>query len=220
MGVARIFSLGALPYDFMTGQSIWRDHCRTMMARFPVQERPPRVLDLGCGPANSAIELWRAGAGQVVGLDLAAGMLRRGVRRLRAAGGPPIGLVRGDATRLPVRSEVFDAVTGHSFLYLVPDPAAVLHEARRVLRPGGRLVLMEPAAGPPGWDLVPQLLRSARFAISMAGWRLMSAVHRRYTAASLARALADAGFAAVSVERTLGGLGLLASGERPAAART
>jgi len=214
MRVARVFSVMARPYDILNSQGIWCDHCRTMMACFPRQERPPRVLDLGCGPANSAIELRRAGAGQVVGLDLAAGMLRLGARRVREAGAEGIGLLRGDATCLPARSGVFDAVTGHSFLYLVPDPQAVLLEVRRVLRPGGRIVLLEPAAGAPGWDLVPQLLRSLRFAISMAGWRVMSALHRRYTAESLAGALVDGGFGAVHVERAIGGLGLLAWGER------
>lgn len=217
MWVSRFFSLAAWPYDVLMSQDVWRSHIRTLLPRFPEQAIPHRVLDLGCGPGNSTLELVRAGARHVVGVDLAHGMLRLARRRVRGSGEfDRMCVLRADATRLPVAAGSFDAVTGHSFLYLVPDPAAVLVEARRALRPGGRIVLMEPAAGAPGWDLVPQLLQSARFAVSMALWRVVSSVARRYTDEELRAALEGAGFVGVTVERTLGGLGLVATGTQPA----
>jgi ubiquinone/menaquinone biosynthesis C-methylase UbiE len=211
------FSLAALPYDLMTRSSVWRAHCREMAARLPLQSTPLRVLDLGCGPANSALAMVREVNADLVGIDLAAGMLRRARRVLHASGGAGrrVLLVRADATHLPLRSRAFDAATGHSFLYLVAEPSEVLAEVRRALRPGGLLILMEPRDGWPGSDLLPLLARSPRFALSVPTWRAMSALHRRYTSASLRLGFEGAGFVEVSVERTLGGLGLLACGRKP-----
>ncbi len=95
------------------------------------------VIDVACGTGDFCA-LARAAGARVVGVDFAMGMLagarRRGVSAL---------LVRGDATSLPVRDAVADAVTcGFALRNVVAIPA-VLAEAARVLRPGGRLVVLE-----------------------------------------------------------------------------
>ena len=72
----------------------------------------------------------------VVGLDLSASMLRRA--RL---GAPAARLVQTDLERLPIRSAVADVATLALALHHLPDPHAALAEARRVLRPGGRLAV-------------------------------------------------------------------------------
>jgi demethylmenaquinone methyltransferase/2-methoxy-6-polyprenyl-1,4-benzoquinol methylase len=61
---------------------------------------------------------------------------------------PAAWLVQADAAALPFAAGAFDAATSHSFLYLVSDRAAVLAEVARVLRPGGRLVVLEITPGP------------------------------------------------------------------------
>ena len=78
------------------------------------------------------------------GLDISELMLARAVR---VEGGPQIGFLRADAQRLPLRDETVDAVVSIAVLQLVPDPAAALAEMARVLRAGGRLAVMVPAAG-------------------------------------------------------------------------
>jgi len=102
------------------------------------------VLDVACGPGNFSREFARAVGddGLVVGIDASRTMLGRGVGDLRSAGLANLGLVRGDATRLPFRDASFDGVCCFAALHLFADPLAGLDEMRRVLRPGGRIALM------------------------------------------------------------------------------
>lgn len=172
----------------------------------------PLVLDLGVGPGESSLEALRAAPGRrAVGLDRSAVMARRAATRAAAAG-LHLPLLRADALWLPVRTGALDGVTGHSLLYLVSDPSAALGEAARALRPGGRLAFLEPAAG--RVDLRAALAGGPRFAASMALWRVMSGLHRRFDPATLAGLLGGAGLLEVRVESVLGGFALLASGTR------
>ena len=93
----------------------------------------PLILDLGCGKGRFARHLERTGA-RVVGLDLSARMLGEavGLRRVRAT-----------ARRLPFARATFDAVIAIETLEHVGDVASVADEARRVLRPGGRLIVID-----------------------------------------------------------------------------
>lgn len=106
-----------------------------------------RALDVACGSGRLSLELMRlAGpAGEVVGLDFSAAML--GVAR-GAAPGPRY--VQGDALRLPFADGEFDAVTIAFGLRNLADPGLGLAEMRRVLRPGGRAVVLEFVKPHPG----------------------------------------------------------------------
>jgi SAM-dependent methyltransferase len=170
----------------------------------------PRVLDLGIGPGTSALEMARAAPAQrYVGLDRAAAMLRLARAGARAAG-VPLPLVRADALALPFAAASFDGATAHSFLYLLPDPAAALGEVRRVLRPGAVVVLLEPRAGPA--SLGGALGRGPRCAASMALWRAMARLHRRFDERSLPALLAAGGFAEARAWPVLFGYGVMATG--------
>ena len=201
-------------YDWLTAQEVWRRHVRERIAaRLPAAARD--VLDDGTGPAVSALAIAAARpAVRVVGLDISSQMIARA--RPHVAKSPDrdrITLVIGDAMALPFPDASFDGVTGHSFLYLIPDRAKALAEARRVLRPGGRLVLLEPRAG----FQVPSLrflAQSLPFGCSMVLWRLVSGVEGRFSESSLADTLVKGGFSVLSIEPTLGGLGLVATAER------
>jgi ubiquinone/menaquinone biosynthesis C-methylase UbiE len=208
-----LFNLGADIYAWFTAQAAWRASCSALAPYLPSIDGL-RVLDLGCGPGVSTFELARARPdAHVTGVDIAPRMLRQA--RLRQSSADRITWVRADAARLPVLSASVDACTGHSFLYLVSDRARVLAEMRRVLRPGGRVVLMEPNTRPASLRGVLRQSKDPRHLVSVSLWRPFSRVHGRFSAASLKRTLEFAGFADAQVTDTLGGLGLLACATRP-----
>jgi demethylmenaquinone methyltransferase/2-methoxy-6-polyprenyl-1,4-benzoquinol methylase len=97
-----------------------------------------RVLDAACGTGDLALADLRAGAATVTGLDFSARMLER-ARRKSAA----ITWVQGDLLALPFAGASFDAATIGFGIRNVPDLELGLRELRRVLRPGGRLAILE-----------------------------------------------------------------------------
>lgn len=100
------------------------------------------VLDAGCGSANWTAAL--AGAGyRVRGVDLSPGMIAQGQLQLRELGfGAEQAAVQvGDVEQLPFPAATFDAIVSFRVLDYAPRPGAALAEFRRVLKPGGRLLL-------------------------------------------------------------------------------
>ena len=104
-----------------------------------------RVLDLCTGTADFAIAAVHAApAARVVGVDFAGAMLRVGLEKLRGrALERQITLVRGDATKVPVRDAWADAATIGFGIRNVARPEAALAELARVIKPGGTLVILE-----------------------------------------------------------------------------
>jgi demethylmenaquinone methyltransferase/2-methoxy-6-polyprenyl-1,4-benzoquinol methylase len=105
-----------------------------------------RVLDLCTGTGDLAIAAIRANppAARVVGVDFAGAMLRVGYGKLqRARFENRIALVRGDATCLPVADASIDAITIAFGIRNVEQVAVACAEMRRVLKPGGRIAILE-----------------------------------------------------------------------------
>jgi len=119
--------------------------------------RGERVLEVGCGTGEALERLREAvgPSGTVVGVDASRGMVRAARDRVCEAGWGNVRVVRGDARRLPVPDEAFDAAYAAMSLSAVPEPAAAVAAARRSLRPGGRLVVLaaRPFRGWP-WQLI------------------------------------------------------------------
>ncbi|MFF0451251.1 methyltransferase domain-containing protein [Streptomyces sp. NPDC004609] len=105
------------------------------------------VLDLGCGPGTDLESLARAvtSSGAVIGVDISAEMVDRARRRM--AGLPGVEVRNGDVHRLPLADRSVDRARTDRVLQHVENPLLALAEVRRVLRPGGRLVM-----GEPDWD--------------------------------------------------------------------
>jgi demethylmenaquinone methyltransferase/2-methoxy-6-polyprenyl-1,4-benzoquinol methylase len=105
-----------------------------------------RLLDVCTGTADVAVAGARApqGAARVVGVDFAAAMLAHGVTKLRAQSlVDRVQLVRGDAMRLPVADASVHAVTIGFGIRNVQRPEVACAELWRVLKPGGRLAILE-----------------------------------------------------------------------------
>jgi demethylmenaquinone methyltransferase/2-methoxy-6-polyprenyl-1,4-benzoquinol methylase len=108
-------------------------------------EAGQRILDVATGTGMVAEQLARRGA-SVVGIDQSEEMLGGARRRFDARGGwtgPPVELVRGEAEHLPFADGAFDALTFTYLLRYVDDPGATLRELARVVRPGGRIGMVE-----------------------------------------------------------------------------
>jgi SAM-dependent methyltransferase len=105
-----------------------------------------RGLDVGCGPAFLAVELGReiGSGGRILGVDRSPEMLEAARSRVAREGlADRIEIREGDAVELPAPAGAFDFVTAVQVYLYVPDVARALGEARRVLRPGGRLVVVD-----------------------------------------------------------------------------
>jgi ubiquinone/menaquinone biosynthesis C-methylase UbiE len=213
-----LFNLGAGWYNLLTANPVWQASCSRLLEDVPDGAECLRVLDLGVGPGVSAMMMarQRPGAG-FIGLDFSPCMLAEAqINRLRA-GWPPerLALLQADALRLPLADRQADVVTGHSFLYLLPDYRSVLAEVVRVLRPGGRAAFLEPHAGRAGWGWLVQQ-GSLRLLTSLAAWRGYSRLHRRFAPENFCHVLEGVGLANVTTEVTLGGFGILVRAQKPA----
>jgi demethylmenaquinone methyltransferase / 2-methoxy-6-polyprenyl-1,4-benzoquinol methylase len=104
-----------------------------------------RVLDLCTGTADLAVATVRRVPGaSVVGVDFASAMLRIGHSKVADLGlSSAIRLVRGDATRIPLADRSCDAATIAFGIRNVAQPERALAELARVVRPGGRLAILE-----------------------------------------------------------------------------
>ena len=120
----------------------WRKHAIDSL-RLTGRER---LLDVCTGTADVAIGAARrsAGAARVVGVDFSGAMLANGLQKVRTGAlDPRIQLIRGDAMHLPVASSTVDAATIAFGIRNVQIPEVACRELFRVLRPGGRLAILE-----------------------------------------------------------------------------
>ena len=99
--------------------------------------RHQRVLDVGCGTGLMSAKLAATGR-QVLGVDLSTAMVEHASRRSSAR----LEFLPGDAENLPLESAGFDAVVNLISFHHYPNPLKAIAEFRRVLRPGGRLILI------------------------------------------------------------------------------
>ena len=104
-----------------------------------------RVLEVGCGFGLETLRLARlaAAGGSVAGCDLSADFLAEARRRAQAAG-LDIAFTQARAEQLPYHDHSFGVLWAERVLIYVPDVRQAVSEMRRVLRPGGRVALIEP----------------------------------------------------------------------------
>ncbi|HQE44454.1 MAG TPA: methyltransferase domain-containing protein [Phycisphaerae bacterium] len=116
-------------------------HRRTSRAIEQMHIRPgERVLDVGVG-TGLALQSYPSHA-RVVGIDLSEGMLRRARRRVVQNKMSWVNLALGNALELPFPDQSFDHALLSHLITVVSDPVKMIEETRRVVRPGGQIVII------------------------------------------------------------------------------
>ena len=112
-----------------------------------------RVLDVGVGPGLLAEEMAAevGSGGRICGIDISDSMLAIARTRADVPGGPGIELEFAPAGRIPHSAESFDVVVSTQVFEYIDDVAGALDEVRRVLRPAGRVVLLDTDWGSAVW---------------------------------------------------------------------
>ena len=216
-GVQRMFDRIAPVYDAMNRvMTLGLDQrWRKATVRSAVHEGD-HVLDACCGTGDLAVAAWKnAAAGHVVGLDFSERMLERARRKA-----PELEWVQGDVLALPFEDATFDSAVVGFGVRNVEDLEAALKELRRVLRPGGRLGILE-ITTPRGWlapfyrlwfDRVVPLL--GRLLPGGDAYTYLPASVRRFPGPEeLAELLGSCGFQAVRFRLFAGGIVALHVGE-------
>ncbi|MFB6249768.1 MAG: class I SAM-dependent methyltransferase [Salinibacter sp.] len=138
--VAAQYDIWARVYDVL-----WRRYTQKtvpVLQRAAAVRAGERVLDLACGTGTLAARLDGSVSDlQLVGVDLSASMIERARRKLGTR--PGLRFERADTHDLPFDDASFDVVLCANTFHYFSHPGTVLSEARRVLCPGGRLVLLD-----------------------------------------------------------------------------
>lgn len=134
----------AARYDLMnTIMTGGRHHAWRKLAARALVRPGDRVVDVGCGTGDLSFACLRAGASHVFGLDFARPMLGYARTKATTRGVHNLALAAGDATRLPLADASVDVWCSAFVVRNIPDLQQALAEAYRVLKPGGRLGILE-----------------------------------------------------------------------------
>ena len=215
-GVQRMFDRIAPVYDAMNRVMTagLDQRWRRATVRKAVREGD-RVLDACCGTGDLAIAARKAGAADVVGVDFSERMLQRARRKA-----PELEWIQADVLQLPFEDASFDSAVVGFGVRNVEDLEAGIRELRRVLRPGGRLGILE-ITTPRGFlapfyrlwfDRIVPLL--GRLLPGGAAYTYLPASVRRFPGPEeLAELLGRCGFGDVEFRLFAGGIVALHSGE-------
>lgn len=144
--VARMFDTISGKYDFLNhflslGIDIrWRKKAIRELADL----QPRLILDVATGTGDFAIEALKLNPDKVIGVDISEGMLDQGRQKMRKRGySERIDMVTGDSENLPFEENKFDAITVGFGVRNFENLEKGLLEMKRVLRPGGKIVVLE-----------------------------------------------------------------------------
>lgn len=146
--VRGMFTSIAPAYDLNNRlHSLWMDqYWRRVAVREAAVQPGDTVADLACGTGDLTMAFARSPSSKVIGLDYTAAMLdvaRHKVSALPPSSRAKVSYVEGDAHHLPLEDASVDVVSIAFGIRNVADPARVASECARILRPSGRIVILE-----------------------------------------------------------------------------
>ncbi len=136
------FTANAVNWDKIRSLHVSESKVETAMMEMAGDAKPAFYLDLGTGTGR-ILALLAGRAEQAAGLDTSLAMLSIARARVEAAGLKNTQVRQGDIYSLPYRDEVSDLITVHQVLHFLDDPGRALEEAARVLKPSGRLLIVD-----------------------------------------------------------------------------
>jgi demethylmenaquinone methyltransferase / 2-methoxy-6-polyprenyl-1,4-benzoquinol methylase len=144
--VAKMFNNISHRYDFLNNllslgiDKIWRKKAISVLKEL----KPAKILDVATGTGEFALQALELNPEKVIGIDISEGMLEIGRKKILAKNlGSKIELIQGDSEKIPFAQNKFDAVTVAFGVRNFEDLKRGLSEIRRVLRPGGMVVILE-----------------------------------------------------------------------------
>jgi demethylmenaquinone methyltransferase/2-methoxy-6-polyprenyl-1,4-benzoquinol methylase len=153
--VKGMFDSIAPKYDFLNRLLSMRQDTfwRSQTVKAAKLKKGSRVLDVACGTCDVALEVSDRLMGQakIIGLDFSYGMLHLGKRKLQKKEKKNIDLLNGDALCLPLKPNNFDAVFIAFGIRNIMDRQRAITEFLNVLKPGGRLAVLELSTPEKGW---------------------------------------------------------------------
>ncbi len=141
MSLRQTYRLWAPLYDVFLKPATAEARAKNLAQLGRLDGQTLAVIGIGSGLDLDWLHLYTRPA-QCIGLDITRAMLKKAQMRQRYC--PfPLHLIEGDAMQTPLASAQFDAVVLHLILAVVPNPAAVLAEASRILKPGGTILIFD-----------------------------------------------------------------------------
>jgi len=229
--IRNMFSAIAYRYDLLNHllsfniDRLWRRKAVSLLGDAPVRNTG-LWLDLCCGTADLALEMSRRSKAQIVGCDFSHPMLQIGRQKILTRNlGARIQIIEGDGLNLPFRSQTFDAIGIAFGLRNLESVTGGLSEICRVLRPGGRLIVLE--FSKPTNPLFCKLFHFYFFNVLPAIGNRISKHKHAYTylpnsvshfpdQTELAKILVHCGFQKVGLINLSGGIAAIHYGEREA----
>ncbi len=138
----RYFATRALAWDSERDLGVDGRRVEAVLAELFREERPESLLDIGTGTGH-ILQVLASHVGSAVGVDISHDMLKVARAQLDRRELRNCHVRHADMYQLPFADSSFDAVTFHQVLHFADDPLAALGEAVRVLRPAGRLVVVD-----------------------------------------------------------------------------
>jgi demethylmenaquinone methyltransferase / 2-methoxy-6-polyprenyl-1,4-benzoquinol methylase len=232
--VREMFATIAARYDLLNHllsvniDKRWRRRvAKTLNATFPPgplsHKSEARILDVACGTGDLSLTLFESGNARVVGLDFCRPMLRIATSKASRRGFE-VPFIEGDALSLPFRDRSFEAATIAFGLRNLAGVEAGFEELFRVLKPGGRVLVLE--FSKPTTPVLRSLFRiyftkvlplfGGLISGSMSAYQyLPDSVSRFPDQRELASMMRRVGFAEVTFQNLTGGVAALHLGMRP-----